>query len=78
MLSNDRGNTWRIGSNPLSDPNQGPGADPAIAYGPDGTLYVVAAPTLTAYKDDGSGKAASEDVLINGYGFEPEKLAPGT
>ncbi len=42
----------------------------------DGTLYVVAAPTLTAYKDDGSGKSASEDVLISGYGFTPEILAP--
>ena len=42
----------------------------------DGTLYVVAAPTLIAYKDDGSGKAASEDVLISGYGFTPEQLAP--
>ena len=42
----------------------------------DGTLYVVACPTLIAYKDDGSGKAASEDVLLTGYGFDPEKLAP--
>lgn len=42
----------------------------------DGTLFVAAAPTLTAYRDDGSGKAASEDVLIEGYGFPPEKLNP--
>ena len=42
----------------------------------DGTLYVVGAPFLTAYKDDGSGKATSSDVLIEGYGFTPEKLAP--
>ena len=42
----------------------------------DGTLYVSAAPTLIAYKDDGSGKAASQDVLVTGYGFTPEVLAP--
>ena len=40
MLSKDGGNTWTPRPSPLFDPAYSFGADPAIAYGPDGTLYV--------------------------------------
>jgi hypothetical protein len=40
MLSKDGGNTWTARASPLFDPEKSPiSADPAIAYGPDGSLY---------------------------------------
>jgi len=43
----------------------------------DGTLYVVHAPFLTAFRDeDGDGVAEKADILVSGVGHTPETLAP--
>ena len=41
VLSSDGGNTWTVHPSPLSAPDMSPiSADPTIAYGPDGSIYV--------------------------------------
>jgi hypothetical protein len=65
QLSGDGGETWRAVSPPIYDPTHNGAADPAIAFGPDGALYVAAVPMPKTLGDLGTMHKMSFFIAVS-------------